>query len=197
MKRRRVSDFAPVTGWEAALALAALVLFSIAMSLLLGPDPVEGAEPVIRPVLQLYSVTAHSGDHEYEDQHPGLGLEIQVSPDAESPWNLGVGGHYMVRDSNGHPCWWAGVTPSYTIGNRAGFWLEPGVILGVGRKAGLYKGEIGPGFLPKLGLGYGAVGVDLFAVPSEAIAQVSGNQDAPAVWGGMVRVGVPFKAGGD
>lgn len=154
--------------WTAILLILALAFVA---SLFQPMDAAEGAEPVVRPVLHLYSVTSHSGPGEYEDQHPGLGLEVQASPDAASPWSYGIAGHYMAEDSHSLPCWWAGLTGGYTLGDRQGWWLEPGLIAGVIQKPGLYNDDLGPLILPRLALGWGPVGLDLAYIPATALTK--------------------------
>jgi hypothetical protein len=193
VRRRRISDYAPVTGWEVAGALAALVLFSFAMSLLLGPDQAEGAEPEVQEIVQRVRVTltgfsAHSGPHEFESIHPGLGLEYQISPDAESPWGFAFWGHYMVSDSNARPAWWAGPSVSYAIGDRDGLHLEPRLVLAWGQKHELHDGDPGLLGMPVLGLGYGPVGMDLGIVPATPLT------NDVAVWFAMLWF--RFTAGG-
>jgi hypothetical protein len=140
------------------LLLPILALFAI-------PALAEDDAPAYRVLFTSLSVTKHRGPGSYEDFHPGLGLELQVSPDKESAWNFAAGGHYMHADSHGLPMWWAGVTPSYTLGDRAGWWMEPGVTAGLIRKAGLYGNEPGPLVLPRLAVGYGPVGCDFSYIP--------------------------------
>jgi hypothetical protein len=147
--------------WTAVL----LILAIAALASLLQPMDSEGAE------LRYYlsgpvSLTAHSPSGSYEDIHPGLGLEVQASPDAASPWSYGIAGHYMAEDSHSLPCWWVGATGGYTLGDRQGWWLEPGIVLGGIKKPGLYNDDFGPLVLPRLSGGYDMVSLDLSYIPA-------------------------------
>ena len=115
--------------------------------------------PAYRLLISSPSVTSHSGDEQYQDFHPGLGLDLQVSPDRESPWNVSFGGYNMDEDSHGRPMWWAGVTTSYTLGDRDRWWIEPGLFAGLMHKHEVFGGEPTPFALPELAVGYGPLGV--------------------------------------
>ena len=152
--------------WTAILLILALAF----VATLFQPMDSEGAE------LRYYltgpiSLTSHSGSGDYQDVYPGLGLEVQASPDAASPWSYGIAGHYMAEDSHSLPCWWAGLTGGYTLGDRQGWWLEPGLIAGVIQKPGLYNDDLGPLILPRLALGWGPVGLDLAYIPATALTK--------------------------
>jgi len=141
------------------------ILALAALASLLQPMDSEGAD------LRYYlsgpvSMTAHSPHGDYEDVHPGLGLEVQASPDAASPWPYGLAAHYMAEDSHSLPCWWLGATGGYTLGDRQGWWIEPGLIAGAISKPGLYNGDLGPLVLPRLALGYDMLSLDLSYIPA-------------------------------
>lgn len=97
------------------------------------------------------------------DVHMGAGGEIGAR--WPNGFGLAAGGHYMANDSMGNPAMWGGVTPSYMMGNPDGFWVDPGVMVGMMKKQDYNDGQISPFALPRLGMGYGPVRVDMGYIP--------------------------------